>query len=563
MAKVNEYVQGELASSLGIMPGLESNAGQPWQGLAQNADEVARGFANVYVEKRRQQQEAEKKLNDINNTLTAYQKTINAESEMYKIIDNAKAQFSDEPYKAYDDISLRGNDLIQQIMNEEDNVDVKEKMAGILTNSLRGKLGEVHSWAVAQDTANAGNKIQTAIDGMCSIVRNSNDLKNVKSFMDFIDNPNAMNYRAHKQEGVRTYKTLDEVAEEVDRIEADKGKDPNAYNTNFGKYMDVVYGGKSKTEKDKAKRKVSSAYVLGMIDRGDVNQAKAVLNAGSLDAYITPEDKHKYLNMCEAKINAQKKQQRMDNMYQIFDIKQNAVIKAANGQYSVSDAVSDNQKIEALGGTPTTMLTNAGVRGQKTLTANQYKAKRKAALESVNNAFQGLLKNGKVDPEANLRDILKFQNLLMANKGYLTNQEYQRYNKMAQPLVKHIKGMKKNIFGMPQGDISGKDPTHRGYLLIYNFGHSAYAGKANQQNAITNMLLDFSQSTEALRNRLGRELTASETANLANRAIYNQRLRNNKYLRNVPKTGAVMRDKYGNMVKVYPNGKHQIIKYGR
>lgn len=380
--------------------------------------------------------------------------------------------------------------------------------------------------------------------------------------MNFIGTPEKNNYKVEKHERVSNgFKTPEEVLQEVDEIEASKTQNGN--NANFSKYMDYVYGAKSGTEKSKAKQKIAAAYLLGAIDRGDVNRVKSVLASGTLDKYLTAENKHKFMSMADTKIKAQEKQARMDNMYQIFDIKQNAVIQAASGQYSIPQAIVDNQKIVELGGKPTTMLTTAGIKGEKTLSEKEYKARKAKAIDTLNTAFEGVIKNGKVDPEAKLRSILKFQNTLIANRQYLSPSEYKQYNKMADPIIKSIKGMRKNIFGMPQGEISGNDPTHRGYLAIYNFAHRAYAGKENQQNAIKNMLLDFSRYEEAFRNKTGKEPTQAQAANLANRAIQNQRMKSNKYLRNIPKSGITMRDKYGNLVKMYPNGKHEIIKYGR
>lgn len=533
MAKVNPYVQDRLASSLGIMPGMDTSGADLANSLSKDASVLQNDALNIYVAKKKQLKANEDKLKDINNTLSAYEKSMAVESELWSMIDKNKQSFINDPESGMEAIRLSGQATIRQAIDNESNPAVKEKMVGVLSNSFRGKMNEVNSWKLAQDTANATSKVQNTFNQMYTIAAGSSDWSRVQQLIDAVDS-SENNWDRNGGEG-----------------STEVSKD----------FVNYAYGKKGLEELDKAKRTMAGAYILGMIDRGECNQAKAILDSNKLDEYMDPETKHKFRNMADGVIKAKEKQERMDNMFQIFDIKQNAIIKASSGDYSIAQAVADNEKIKALGGTPTTSLTNAGVRGEKIQTKNEYKAKNRESLEMLNKQFETLLKKGKVDPEAELQDILAFQNKVESCKNYLTPQQYQSYmSKLSEPRIKKLKKMKKNIFGMPQGEIAGNDPTHRSYLAIYNFAHKAYAGKENQQNAITNMLLDFSKYAEQLEHKTGKEITQQQAANICNKVISDQRRKTNPHLNNIPKEGRVMVDKYGHKVRMYADGRHEIIK---
>ena len=129
--------------------------------------------------------------------------------------------------------------------------------------------------------------------------------------------------------------------------------------------------------------------------------------------------------------------------------------------------------------------------------------------------------------------------------------------KVNEPKVKRIKKMGKNIFGMPYGEMSGRDTYSRSYLAIYNFAEKAYAGKDNRYNAINNMITDFVRYADQLENRQGKEMTQQQAANLCNKVIMDQRRRSNPALNNIPETGQIMQDKNGRRVKVYPDGRYE------
>ena len=113
---------------------------------------------------------------------------------------------------------------------------------------------------------------------------------------------------------------------------------------------------------------------------------------------------------------------------------------------------------------------------------------------------------------------------------------------------------------MPQGDLKGNDPYNKSYLAIYNFAEKTYAGKDNKDHAISNMLCDFVNYAEQLENKQGKEITLQQAQNLCNKVILDQRKRTNPKLNNIPENGIEMVDKNGRRVKMYANGKYEILK---
>lgn len=532
MARVNPYVQDKLASSLGYVPNMDTSGANLAGTIAQDAGNLASGAMQLAVKKQREVDAKRKQLEDINNTLTAYQKSTEAETEMWNMIDKNKQEYVNDPKTAMEVIAGEGQGIINQYIDEAKNSNpaVAEKMTGILTNSFRGKLNEVHTWTLAQDTANAKVKIENMANQCYTMAANTNDATQVLQL-------------------------LNQFEEEYDE------------NGNPVKDMDVnnlikyTYGANGAKKIEDIKKGIAEAYILGSLDRGDYNTAKQMLDSDIFDKYLDPETKHKYRNMANGLIKAEEKQQRMDNAMTIFDIKQNAVIKASEGNYSISEAMADNKRIEALGGKPTTTLTSLGIKGEKVQEKAQYDAKRKDVLKDITEDFGKMTKKGKLDPELELKDILEFQNKVEANKQYLTPSEYKSYmTKINEPKIKRIRKMGKNIFGMPQGEMAGRDPYSKGYLSIYNFADKAYAGKDNKHNAINNMITDFVKYAEQLEAKQGREMTQQQAANLANKVIADQRRRTNPSLNNLPKEGRIMKDKNGRTVKMYPDGRYEILK---
>lgn len=531
MAKVNSYVQDKLASSLGYVPNMDVSGANLAGEIAQDSGQLASAAMTLAVQKEKEVKAKRDRLENINNTLTAYERSTEAETKMWEMIDKNKEKYITDPKSGMEVIREEGSALIRQYIDDsKGNPAVAEKMAGILTNSFRGKLSEVNSWATAQDTANAKVKIENTVNQLYTQAAGTNDFSRVLEMINaFIPE-------------------FDENGNPIKEMD-------------FNNLINFTYGAKGPEYIEKVKSGLAEAYVLGALDRGEYNTVKEILNAGTFDKYMDPETKHKYHNMANGLIKAEERQERMDNMMSIFDIKQNAVIKASNGEYKISDAIADNKRIEALGGKPTTMITNLGVQGEKKIAKQEYEVKRQNAIKTITEEFGKITKKGKIDPELQLKDIIEFQNLIEANKAYLTNAEYKSYmTKVNEPKVKRIRKMGKNIIGMPHGEMAGKDTYSKSYLAIYNFAEKAYAGKDNRFNAINNMITDYVKYAEQLENKQGRELTQQQAQNLCNKVIADQRRRTNPSLNNIPESGRIMKDKNGRTVKMYPNGRYEILK---
>lgn len=526
MARVPQYTQDRLASSLGIMPAVDTSSADLAGIIAQDSSQVAGKFMSLAAEKQRQVNRQKEKINDVENTIRAYRETVDTENQIHQIIDKKKQEFADDPDRALEEINAECEGLVFQKLDyyKNSNTSVAEKLSGILTNSLRGKMSEARTWASGQKLANTKTDIQTTFNSMYTIAASSSD-------------PNR-------------------VLELIGTLEKNDDSDMD-----FNRNVYYAYGNKGVEEIEKAKSNISEAFLLGMLDRGESNQVLQYLDSGTFDKYLTPEVKHKYRGMANTVIKAQEKQERMDNMMAIFDIKTNAVIKASNGTYTISDAVADANKIRNLGGNPTTSLITQGVKGEKIATKKEFQAKKSAAIKDITQTLGSMTKKGKLDPEAELKDIISFQNKVEGYRPYLTDSEYKTYmSKVTEPSVKRIRKMGKNIFGMPQGDLKGNDPYNKSYLAIYNFADKAYAGKDNKDHAISNMVCDFVRYAEQLENRQGKELTQQQAQNLCNKVIQDQRRRTNPQLNNIPQGGKIMQDKNGKRVRMYPNGKYEILK---
>ncbi len=525
MARVNPYVQDAIASSLGIMAKPDTSGVELAQNIENNSGKLAQAAFNLAAQKQREVEVQRAKLQNINDTLTAYQKATEAETQMWQMIDETKKEYITDPKKGLEVMQERGMQIVTQtIRGQDNNVNVQEKMSGILTNSLRGKITEAHSWSLAQDTANAKTKIQNVFLQMKTQASLSSDplkaLELIKAFED-------------------------DDTKEMD----------------FNNLINYAYGAKGLEEIEKAKTGIAEAFILGMLDRGESHQALALLDSGQFDSYMSPEAKHKFRGYANTAIKAAERQEKIDNYLQIFDIKQNAIIKASEGKYSISEAIADNNRIEALGGKPTTAITTQGVKGERIKTEQERKQKHSTAIRDITDTLGRMTKKGKIDPELELKDIIAFQNKVESYKPYLSDNEYKTYmTKVNEPAIKRIRKMGKNIFGLPQGDLSGKDVYNKAYLSMYNFAEKAYAGKDNKNNAIHNMISDFVKCAEQLEAKQSKAMTLPQAQNLVNKVIMDQRRRTNKNLNNIPDNGKILRDKNGRVVKMYPNGKYEIIK---
>ncbi len=530
MAKVNEYVQDRLASSLVGVPQADLSGANMADSVAKGADVLGQNSMQLAAQKQKAIDEQRAQLQNINDTISAYQNSTAIETEMWDIIDRNKQQYINDPKSAIDSIQKEGAELLLSKLSQFDNnPNVKEKMSGILTNSFRGKLNEVHSWALAQDTANSKNKIDNVFSQLNTQASKTNDISRLQELLTFAE----LN---DDQSGMK-----------------------------FGDYVKLAYGAKGEEEINKAKTNIAKSYLIGMLDRKQANQVSATLDSGALDSLLSPEEKLKFKNMAHAVIKGEETEKRMNNMYSIFDIKENALIKSSSGEYTLSDAISDNEKIKELGGKPSDMLytTGKGISGQKTADKKTREVKRQSAIKDITSNLAEISKGNKIDPEADLKDIIEFQNKVegYAHAGLLTNDELKTYmTKVTGPKVKHIKKMGKNLFGMPQGDLRGKDEYSKAYLSIWNFADKAYAGQSNRDNAVNNMVVNYVKFADQLEAKQGKPVTHGQSQNILNKVIADQRRKSNPSLNNIPESGRIMMDKYGHKVKYYPDGRYEMLK---
>lgn len=84
MAKVNPYVQDALASSLGIMAKPDTSGVELSQNIENNSGKLAQAAFNLAAQKQREVEAQRAKLQNINDTLTAYQKATEAETQMWQ-----------------------------------------------------------------------------------------------------------------------------------------------------------------------------------------------------------------------------------------------------------------------------------------------------------------------------------------------------------------------------------------------------------------------------------------------------------------------------------------------
>lgn len=524
MAKVEEYAQGQLASSLGYASQVRQDTSTVdlISGLNKNVNELLDAEMAYAISEQKKQKANEDLLNGINQMLTAYDEVGRVEASLHDYINQTKQDYTANPHDAIEAVHNGGMDIIKSAIDNVSDPKVKEKMAGILTNHFSGKENEIRNWALGMETANAQSKVQSVMDNYSHIAANTDDPNQVISMI----------------------KGLDVVDENT--------------GMSMAQATYLSYGAKTPKYLAQQREDIAESYLMGMIDRGKCSTVKSLLESGQLDDIVSPELKHKYLKATGVIERTQQRQYEMGNMVEIFNIKANAVVKASKDEYTFADAERDNKRIMELGGKPTVSLYNQASSNLKTLTKKEFNEKKAAALEDINSTFRTVLSNanGKLDPHATMKDILSYQNKVEKAKPYLTANEYNTYmNKVSQPLVKRISKMGTNIIGMPQGELAKHTPQTISYRAFYNFAHKNYAGTNNRNNAIKNMLSDFTRYQDDFSAKFGREPTQKELNNLANRAIFEQRKRTNPNLNNIPKEGKVFRDKNGKRVRIYPSGK--------
>lgn len=531
MAKVPQYTQDRLASSI-VPVVVDNSAAQLTEKLNNNVQGLATVTLELSAKKQREVDALNAKIKSVNDTLTAYDRSIAIENEMYDIIEQEKINNIDNPQLAVKNVEARGRELITQRMSElNDNTDiaVKEKMAGIVTNSFRGKLGELRSWQQAQDTANAQGKIESMFDGLCTRASKSNDLKILSECLNF---------------------------------DGYMGKDGEP----LSEAIKLAYGKKAPEAIAKAKSNIAKSYVIGLLDRKNPNQVEAVLNSGVLDNYLDPQLKFTLKKMANTMVNAQKSAAKRDAFFEIYNIKENATLLASTGDYTPGMYIRDKERIRQLGGKPSdfNVLLSRSVSSGKIAKKENFEQNKRLAHDKVIKAWADISgKSGKISANADLEDIIRFQELVEDNREYFTGEQYDAYMvKLTKGRVNRIKNMRTDVFGNPAGSLKGDDNYSKGYTQIYKFAKQNYKGDENKRNdAINNMSVEFVKQADRVEAQTGKPLTEAQMQSIVRGITTRQGQRTNPHLQNIPKTGALRKDKTtGRVYKVYPDGRYEVVK---
>lgn len=531
MAKVPQYTQDKLASS--IMPVVVDNSAAQLTGhLKGNVDKIADTTFKLAAEKQKEVDAINAKIKNVNGTLTAYDRSIAIENEMYDIIEEEKANNINNPQLAVKNVEARGRELIATRMAELDNttdIAVKEKMAGIITNSFRGKLSELHTWQVGQDTANAQGKIDSMINGLMTRASKSGSLETLAECLNFD------NY-------------------------IDANGNP------LSDSIKMAYGNKGVKEIQKAKENIAESYIMGLLDRKTPNQVNAVLDSGALDSIISPEKKLSLKKMAKTMVTAQNSAAKRDAYFEIYNIKENATLLAAEGKYTPSMYMQDKRRIAQLGGKASdyNVILSKSMSSDKISKKENFKQNQQIAHDKVTKEWARISgKSGKISPNAELEDILKFQNLVEENREYFTGEQYDNYMiKLNKSRVKRVKDMRTDVFGRPQGTLKGDDNYSKGYTQIYKFAQTNYKGDdAKRLDAINNMTGEFVKRAERAEAQTGKPLTEAQMQSIVKGVTTRQTQRTNPHLQNIPKNGQLFKDKSsGRVYRIYPDGRREVVK---
>lgn len=531
MARVPQYIQDKFASS--IVPVVVDNSAAQLTGhLRGNADVLASANFELSAKKQREVDALNAKIKNINDTLTAYDKSIAIENEMYDIIEEEKNNNIDNPQLAVKNVEERGRDLISTRMSELDDttdISVKEKMAGIVTNSFRGKLSELRSWQISQDTANAQGKIESMFNGLATRASKSGNLQTLAECLNF-----------------------------------DSYTDANGQPLSDS--IKMAYGAKGVKRIQEAKETIAESYVMGLLDRKSPNQVNAVLDSGALDSYISPEKKMSLKRMAKTMVSAQNSAAKRDAYFEIYNIKENATILAADGKYTPSMYLADKKRIAQLGGKASdyNVILSKSMSSDKIAKKENFKENQRAAHDKVTKEWARISgKSGKISPNTDLEDIIKFQNLVEENREYFTGEQYDNYMiKLNKSRVKRVKEMRTDVFGRPQGTLKGDDNYSKGYTQIYKFAQTNYKGDDDKRlDAINNMTGEFVKRAERAEAQSGKPLTEAQMQSIVKGVQTRQAQRTNPRLQNLPKNGAVFEDRTTHIrYRIYPDGRREVVK---
>lgn len=531
MAKVPKYTQDRLASSI-VPVVVDNSAAKLTEHLNRNTQQISSATLQLSAKKQREVDELNARIKGVNDTLTAYDKSIAIENEMYGMIEEEKANNINNPQLALKNVETRGRELIAQRMSELDGTEdiaVKEKMAGIVTNSFRGKLSEMRTWQMAQDTANAQGKIESMISGLCTRASKTGNMQTLAECLSF-----------------------DNYVDENGRP--------------LSEAIQLAYGKNGIEQISKAKTEIAKSYVFGLMDRKSPNQVMAILDSGALDNYLDPSEKVQFKKMAKTMISAQNSAAKRDAFYEIFSIKENATLLSAKGEYTPSMYMADRQRLTRLGAKQTdfNVILSKSMSSNKISDKKNFEANRMKAHDKVTKEWARITgKSGKISADAELEDIINFQNLVENNREYFTGEQYDNYMiKLTKSRMKRIKEMRTDIWGNPQGTLKGDDNYSKGYTQIYKYANTNYKKDPDKKNtAIDNMVGDFVRQADRIEAQTGKPLTESQMQSIVRGVQNRQSQRTNPHLQNIPKNGQLFKDKTsGRIYRIYPDGRREVVR---
>jgi len=520
MAKIPQYTQNKLASSLvGVIP-VDTSGSELMDTIANGASQVT-GAALSYASHEAAKREAEiraleKKQQNAFEDIEAYKVSIETESQLWEMIDKVKIDYRANPAQGLKIIQDEGGKFIAETLGNIENPGIKQKAAGIVMNSFRGKLSELHTWSRTQSTANA----QTQLSESMAILS--------------------------QQAGRAT--NIGQIQELLGKVDLAKNN------------LELAFGTKKAYETmTKAKTDIAKSYIMGMLDRGQPELVAKTLDSKAFDSLITADERVALKKAANTMIKAKEEADKYDKLLQIISIRQGVALAQANGTYTPSMGMEAMRKLATLEGgkgdyTSIIGATTDFIKDQRKQITEAQKIQ---ALGNLYNAWYKITGgNEKINKSATLEDIVRFQKEVEKSRAYLSPKEYEKFmTKLTMSKTKRLEKMGRNLFGFPKGDLADKDEFSGGFQYIYDWTKKHYKDENQRIKALDEMVTTYIQAVDQVEKAQGgRPLTSKQKWNIL-KEIQNRQIRKiNPHLSNLPAGGQRMADANGNQFIAYPDG---------
>lgn len=519
MARIPQYTQNKLASSLvGVTP-VDTSGSELMGTIANGASQVA-GAAFSYASHEAAKREAEiraleQKQQNAFEDIEAYKVSIAIESQLWEMIDKTKTDYSANPAQGLKVIQDEGGKFIAETLGNIENPGVKEKAAGIVMNSFRGKLSELHTWSRTQSTANA----QTQLSESMAILS--------------------------QQAGRST--NIGQIQELLGKVDLAKNN------------LDLAYGTKSSEIMTKAKTDIAKSYIMGMLDREQPELVAKTLDSKAFDSLITADERVALKKAANTMIKAKEEADKYDKLLQIVSIRQGVALAQANGTYTPSMGMEAMGKLATLEGGKGDYISIIGATTdfikdqQKQIT----EAQKTQTLGNLYNAWYKITGGDEtINKSSTLEDIVRFQKEVEKSRAYLSPKEYERFmTRLTRSKTKRLEKMGRNLFGFPKGDLADKDEFSGGFQYIYDWTKKHYKDENQRVKALDEMTSTFIQAVDQVEKAQGgKPLTSKQKWNILKEIQNRQTRKINPHLSNLPAGGQRMADANGNQFIAYPDG---------